>query len=97
MEQNTWFAKLKRTLGAFFPVAASRAGECCNCGVCCCLPVRCFFLKNGDNGKQYCAVYKLRPANCRKYPRTQNEFITEATCGFYFEQQEDLAYEPSQN
>lgn len=45
-----------------------------------------------------CAIYKLRSLNCRRYPRTQAEFITEDTCGFYFETaKEDIVYEPSRN
>jgi hypothetical protein len=86
--RNTWFAKLKRTFGGFLPVDHARAGKCRHCGACCCLPVRCFFLKAGADGKQYCSIYKLRWLNCRKYPRTQGEFITEDTCGFHFDNKE---------
>jgi hypothetical protein len=85
MKKNTWLAKLKRTIGAFFPIASNRKGHCLHCGACCCLPVRCAFLQIRDDGKQYCTIYKVRPLNCKKYPRTQTEFITETTCGFYFD------------
>ena len=85
MTRNTWFAKFKRAFSAFFPIAQNRKGACRHCGACCCLPVRCWFLKEGEDGKQYCSIYKFRPPNCRKYPRTEKEFITEQTCGFSFE------------
>ncbi|MBD3308168.1 hypothetical protein GF339_17120 [candidate division KSB3 bacterium] len=82
---NTWFAKLKRTLGAFFPVAATRRGHCVHCGACCRLPATCWFLKEREDGTSSCAIYPLRPLNCRKYPRTEGEWITQATCGFRFD------------
>ena len=85
MEQNTWFTKFKRTLTAFFPIAQNREGTCRQCGACCSLPVECWFLKRKEDGSLYCSIYKLRPLNCRKYPRTQGECITARTCGYYFE------------
>jgi hypothetical protein len=36
-------------------------------------------------GKFYCSIYLIRPLNCRKYPRTESEFITADTCGYRFE------------
>lgn len=35
--------------------------------------------------KAYCAIYIVRPLNCRKYPRAESEFITADTCGYRFE------------
>lgn len=84
MERNTWFEKLKRTWGALFPVDPVRSGECRQCGACCSLPVRCWFLRSRQDGTSYCAIYSIRPLNCRKYPRTAGECITGETCGFYF-------------
>ncbi|MCP4397733.1 MAG: hypothetical protein GY801_10600 [bacterium] len=84
MQKNTWFAKFLRTLGAFFPISPQRRGHCLNCGACCRLPNRCGFLKEGDDGKQFCAVYRFRPPNCRKYPRVEREWIVREHCGFYF-------------
>jgi hypothetical protein len=84
MEENTWGAKLKRTVGAFFKVDPRREGECKNCGACCSLPVRCLFLRNGKDGKAFCSIYYFRPPNCRKYPRTNKEWITRDVCGFHF-------------
>lgn len=84
MAKNTWGAKLKRTLTSVLPVAKNRQGECANCGKCCHLPTRCVFLKDGDDGKTYCSIYKIRPLNCRKYPRTESEFLTQDTCGYSF-------------
>ena len=83
--KNTWRAKTARTVTAFLPVAADRKGSCIACGACCKLPNVCLFLRFDSEGKSYCNVYKVRPLNCRKYPRTQSELITEETCGFKFE------------
>lgn len=77
--------KLKRTFTSFLPIDESRKGECNNCGACCHLPFRCSFLKKGDNDKEYCSIYKVRPLNCRKFPRTIDDFDTvKDTCGFSF-------------
>jgi len=84
-EQNTWYAKIRRTIGAFLPVAKNREGQCQRCGACCHLPVRCWFLKQRSDGTQYCAIYHFRPLNCRKYPRTEKEHITKCSCGFSFD------------
>lgn len=84
-QQNTWAARLKRTLTSPLPVSEQRHGQCVNCGACCRLPNVCPFLKTNGNGKGYCGIYRLRPLNCRKYPRTESEHITESTCGFRFD------------
>ena len=77
--------KIKRTLGSFLPVSKSREGECNNCGACCHLPFRCTFLKTGKDGKGHCTIYKVRPPNCRKFPRTVEELDTvKDTCSFLF-------------
>jgi hypothetical protein len=83
--RNTWSAKIKRTLTSVLPVSKSRKGECLNCGVCCKLPNVCPFLKYTPDGKSYCSIYIIRPLNCRKYPRTESEFITADVCGYRFE------------
>lgn len=83
--QNTWSAKAKRTVTSVLPVSKNRKGKCNNCGACCKLPNVCKFLKRSEDGKEYCSVYLIRPLNCRKYPRSESEFITEETCGFHFE------------
>ncbi len=85
MRKNTWVTKFKRTFSAFLPIASSRNGVCRQCGACCSLPVRCCFLKERYDGQNYCSIYELRPLQCRKYPRTGGECITEQTCGFCFE------------
>ena len=82
---NTWSAKMKRTLTCMLPVSKKRKGQCVNCGACCKLPNVCAFLKYSEDGKQYCSIYPIRPLNCRKYPRTEDEHITQDTCGFTFE------------
>jgi len=79
-------AKAKRTLTSVLPVAKTRTGQCMGCGACCKLPNPCFFLKTGEDGRSFCAIYTVRPLNCRKYPRTESECLTSDTCGFRFEQ-----------
>jgi len=83
--KNTRWAKLKKTFTSVLPVAKNRKHNCIDCGVCCKLPNICPFLKFKDDWKSYCSVYKIRPLNCRKYPRTKSECVTGDTCGFKFE------------
>ena len=82
---NTWSAKAKRTITSVLPVSRNRMGQCISCGQCCKLPNVCPFLRFDEDGKSRCAAYRLRPLNCRKYPRTESEFITAETCGHKFE------------
>jgi hypothetical protein len=84
-KSNTWGAKAKRTMTAFLPVAKNRRGKCKDCGECCKLPKECFFLRYGKDGRSRCLIWPLVPMNCRKYPRTKEEQLTEKTCGFWFE------------
>ncbi len=84
-EKNTWLAKVKRTCTCVLPVSKTRAGQCVSCGQCCRLPNVCAFLRYGPDGKSYCTIYPIRPLSCRKYPRSESEFITSDTCGFRFE------------
>lgn len=86
VKKNTWSAKAKRTVTCVLPVSKKRRGRCVNCGACCKLPNVCRFLRYADDGKQYCSIYMIRPLNCRKYPRTESEFITQETCGFSFDE-----------
>jgi uncharacterized protein len=83
--KNTWGAKLKRTVTAFLPVSKTRRGQCLRCGACCKLPNVCPGLRFDAQGKAVCKIYPLRSMNCRKYPRTQSEHITESSCGIHFE------------
>ena len=82
--KNTYLTKLKRTLTSFLPVAKNRVGKCQNCGACCQLPNKCIFLKFKKKNTSYCSIHKIRPLNCRAYPRTKKEFITQKTCGYNF-------------
>ncbi len=84
-KENNWSAKTKRTFTSVLPVSPKRKGQCLSCGECCKLPIECSFLKYNDEGKSYCKIYKFRPLNCRKYPRSESEFITEDTCGHEFD------------
>lgn len=79
---------LKKTLRfftAFLPVTATRRKTCTGCGTCCKLPTRCLFLRDRGDGTAYCAIYRFRPLNCRKYPRTRAEWLTAKTCGYTFD------------
>ena len=77
--------KFKRTFTSLLPVEEGRSGECNNCGACCHLPFRCVFLKTGENNKEFCSIYTVRPPNCRKFPRTREEHeLVKNSCGFTF-------------
>jgi len=82
--------KIKRTLSSLLPVEEGRSGSCNNCGACCRLPFRCMFLRTSDDGesgkKEYCGIYKVRPPNCRKFPRSREEHeLVKDVCGFTFD------------
>lgn len=81
--KNNLMSKIKRTITSVLPIDKKRQGHCANCGKCCCLPQRCPFLKEAGD-KSYCSIYKVRPLNCRKYPRTADEFVSNDQCGFKF-------------
>lgn len=81
--RNTWFARLRRTFTSILHISKERNGSCVDCGDCCKLPNVCSFLRY-KNRKSYCLIHSIKPLNCRKYPRTKFEFITEDSCGFRF-------------
>lgn len=72
------------------PVDKKRTGECLNCGACCRFLVKCPFLRSSEDGRGpfTCAVYPIRPLQCRKYPRTRQEQIHHP-CGYSFEDSSD--------
>lgn len=82
--KNTLAAKIKRTVTSILPVAQNRQGKCKRCGACCKLPNTCLFLIIDEQGACGCKIYKIRPLNCRKYPRTKSELLTADTCGYNF-------------
>jgi Fe-S-cluster containining protein len=84
--------KIIRTITSILPVEKGRSGECNNCGACCKLPFRCIFLKTAADEKEYCSIYKVRPPNCRKFPRTPDELeLVKTECGFSFEEVREKA------
>lgn len=79
--------KVKRfATSLVLPVDRRRRGKCLNCGACCRFLVDCPFLRpvKGSKGIYRCVVYPLRPPQCRKYPRTEQEQI-HRPCGFQFD------------
>ncbi len=87
--------KLKRTFTSLLPIEDGRNGECNNCGACCRLPFRCIFLKTAPDKKEYCSIYKVRPPNCRKFPRTREEHeLVKSECGYTFEESKVEWFDP---
>ncbi|OHB53918.1 MAG: hypothetical protein A2Y07_00665 [Planctomycetes bacterium GWF2_50_10] len=84
-EENTWAARARRTVTSVLPVDKGRKGRCRRCGACCKLPVECTFLAVDEDGLCSCKIWRLRPLNCRKYPRSCDEHLTREICGYYFE------------
>lgn len=79
-------SKLRRTLTSLLPVEKGRTGSCNGCGACCELPTRCTFLKTDSQGNNTCSIYRFRPPNCRKFPRSPAQLAEVAkTCSFSFE------------
>jgi uncharacterized protein len=79
--------KVRRTFTSFLPINKNRHGDCSRCGVCCTMGWTCPFLKYvEENGKRLaaCGIRKIRPLNCRKYPRVKSEQII-FPCGYNFE------------
>ncbi|HIO93261.1 MAG TPA: hypothetical protein EYG68_10540 [Leucothrix mucor] len=77
--------KIKRTITSLLPVDEGRSGECNGCGDCCKLPFRCTFLKETDGGNYSCSIYKVRPLNCRKFPRSSQQWETvKENCAYSF-------------
>jgi len=84
-KMNHLYGKTKRFATSILPIDENRNGECRNCGACCKFLFKCPFLisdSNGSNGT-LCAIYEMRPPQCRKYPRTKDEQIYEP-CGYCF-------------
>ncbi len=79
-------SKIRRTFTSILPVEEGRTGSCNGCGACCELPSRCSFLKTDANGNNTCSIYRFRPPNCRKFPRSAAQLADVAeTCSFSFE------------
>ncbi len=82
--------KMRRLVTSLvLPIDSKRSGSCKNCGACCEFLVKCPFLEYSDDDppKARCKAYAIRPLQCRKYPRTNDEQIHEP-CGYHFEQSE---------
>ncbi len=78
-------SKFIRTVTSILPVQKNRTGSCNGCGACCKLPVKCTFLTTDDEGMFRCSIYKYRPPNCRKFPRTPSQLkLVENECSYTF-------------
>lgn len=78
--------KLRRfATSLILPVDPNRVGECRRCGACCRFVFTCPFLKQSadDPEAYFCAAYRIRPLQCRKYPRSKDEQI-HLPCGYRF-------------
>lgn len=68
-----------------------RRGMCRHCGACCKLAHKCLHLKTRPDGTSYCAIYKVRPPNCRAFPidpidlRERDIINPDIPCGYWFE------------
>lgn len=84
--------KLQRTFTSLLPVEEGRGGECNGCGDCCKLPIRCTFLNTDSQGNNTCGIYRFRPPNCRKFPRSPAQLETvKENCGFNFNTSETFS------
>ncbi|MCF6191321.1 MAG: YkgJ family cysteine cluster protein [Cocleimonas sp.] len=77
--------KIQRTFTSLLSVEEGREGDCNGCGDCCKLPNPCTFLKIDSQNNHTCGIYRFRPLNCRKFPRSPAQLETvKENCGFYF-------------
>jgi len=44
----------------------------------------CKLLELDNNGNTLCPIHKIRPLQCRKYPRSKKELFTHPDCGYKF-------------
>jgi Fe-S-cluster containining protein len=70
--------KAQQFFECLLPIDKSRVGECQNCGRCCQLGSKCIFFINNK-----CLIYKFRPLQCRKSPRTV-KYLKKGCIGYKF-------------
>lgn len=75
---NGYKIKIQQFLECLLPIDKSRIGECQNCGRCCQLGSKCIFFRNNK-----CLIYKFRPLQCRKSPRTV-KYLKKGCIGYKF-------------
>ncbi len=75
---NGYKIKIQQFLECLLPIDKSRIGECQNCGRCCQLGMKCLFFRNNK-----CLIYKFRPLQCRKSPRTV-KYLKQGCTGYKF-------------
>ena len=74
----TWKIRISQFIEQFMPVSKNRIGECKNCGRCCQLGCKCLFYRH-----EKCVIYRIRPLNCRKSPRTA-KYLKKGCVGYRF-------------
>ena len=77
-DANGFKIKLQQFSECLLSIDKSRVGECKQCGRCCQLGSKCIFFKNNK-----CLIYKFRPLQCRKSPRTA-KYLKEGCKGYTF-------------
>lgn len=78
MKLNEIITKSRQLLECLLPIDKNRVGECQQCGRCCKLVMKCIFFRNNK-----CIIYKIRPPQCRKSPRT-SRYLKEGCPGYSF-------------
>ena len=72
--------KTQQFFECLLPIDKSRIGECQNCGRCCQLGMKCLLFSKSKNK---CLIYKFRPLQCRKSPRTA-KYLKQGCKGYKF-------------
>lgn len=70
--------KVQQFFECLLPIDKNRIGCCQNCGRCCHLGMKCLFFRNNK-----CSIYRFRPLQCRKSPRTA-KYLKEGCRGYKF-------------
>lgn len=65
---------------SFLPIRGGRKGNCRRCSNCCTFfSFRCPMLWGNT-----CIIYRIRPLQCRKFPRTEKDLRLVKNCGYFW-------------
>ena len=78
MNFRGYYIKLLQFLESLLPISKNRIGECIQCGRCCQLGSKCIFYRQNK-----CMIYRFRPLQCRKSPRTE-KYLKNGCEGYCF-------------